>query len=734
MLTANAPRTRLLRLHEEWKPWRYQQRAVTHLMENGAAALFLDPGLGKTAITLEAFRRLKAAGVVERMLVVAPLRVCQLVWEQEGRKWSQFRDLTFSLLHGPRKGERLHEDVDIHLINPEGVAWLTQQYYGRSDLPWDIVVIDELTKFKNHQAQRSKKLRKKLTGVRYRWGLTGSPAPNGYMDLFGQMLILDDGASLGRFITYFRDQYFTRGYDGFSYTLRPGADKRIEEKIAPYVLRMSAADYLELPPLVDHIIEVALPPAALAQYEEMKQEMLLSLPEGVVTGANSGAIYSKLKQMANGAVYLTDRDKEWAVLHDAKLDALEELIEELAGQPLLVAYEFQHDLARLRARLGEDTPTLSGLSHKRIEEVEGQWNRGELPVLLVHPASAGHGLNLQGAGASHICWFSRPWDLEMYDQTIRRIYRQGSTSERVVNHVLCVMDTMDEIVGEALKDKDTTQGRLLTALNAEIVRDDPATTPVRAQPTEEVMPLKKLGFKGNTGAAQATAEEPKVPKGWGVPAPAAEAPEEQPQAAEQPKKPKGWGVPAGVETPEAEQRAAIQNRLRAPAPQPEEEEEEEAPASVRALQAFPAGIVEQLNGDVEEEEETQASDDVSWEGLSTRYANALQKAELTSPAEAFSYGKQELIDNVPGFGEKGWEELAAMFEESNVVQTDIEDADQQEPVEEKPAPAAADIPLAPWAEALLDTGLPKRTVVTDGSNPETLATLFESIAALLRGS
>lgn len=302
----STPATRLIRNHATWEPHGYQLRSVKHLTGLRAAALFLDPGLGKTAIVLEAFRQLKEQGMVRRMLVVAPLRVCQLVWQQEGRKWTQFRDLTFSLLHGGSgvKDQRLLEQTDIHLINPEGIAWLVERHYGQPTLPYDIVCIDELTKFKNAQAKRSKQLRKKLSAVRYRWGLTGSPAPNGYMDLFGQMLILDDGMSLGRFITYFRDQFFKKGYTGFDYTLQPDGAQRIEARIAPYVLRMSAEDYGSLPPLVENIISIELDPTARKQYEEMKKEMILSLPEGNVTAANSAAVYTKLAQMANGAVYL----------------------------------------------------------------------------------------------------------------------------------------------------------------------------------------------------------------------------------------------------------------------------------------------------------------------------------------------------------------------------------------------------------------------------------------------
>jgi len=670
--------TRLVRDHQEWNPWPYQQRAVDHLLERDAAALFLDPGLGKTAIALEAFQRLKAKGEAKRMLVVAPLRVCQLVWRQEGRKWTQFRDLTFSLLHGPKKEKALDEQVDIHLINPEGVQWLTQQFFARTDLPWDIVVLDELTKFKNHRAKRSKKLKTKLKQIKRRWGLTGSPAPNGYMDLFGQMLILDDGASLGKFITYFRDQYFTKNWDGFSYDIRPGAAERIEARIAPLVLRMSAEDYLDLPPLVEHTIPVELPPAALKAYEEMKKEMLLALPEGVVTAANSAAVYSKLKQLTNGAVYLSENEgnrKTWVEVHEAKLDALEELIDELAGQPLLVAYEFQHDLARLRARLGDDTPTLSGLSGKRIAEVEAEWNRGELPVLLVHPASAGHGLNLQGAGASHICWFSKPWDLETYEQTIHRIHRQGSTSERIINHAFVVQDSIDEIVEEALRAKDTTQNRLLDSLNAEILQDEYSPTPQEAQHEEVEMAAKKLGFKNDT------AEEKKiVPKGWGPPSEPEEEKDTDEQEQPELKRPKGWGPPSDDD--EEQQREQVQSKIRAP--EPTDEEEEEPPPAMRALEAFPDDVVKKLNGAEEKPKKK-------------RGRPRKKKGEIPELAQT---EKTDTQDTVPS----------------------------EEGLQQEEAKAA-------YADGLkLGQQYAQRSTFSAHANPNTLATLFESIAKLLRGA
>ena len=595
---------------------------MSFLLEHGAGALVLDPGLGKTSIVLEAFRILKASGQAEKMLVVAPLRVCQLVWAQEGAKWTQFRDLTFSLLHGPKKEKRLRDDADVHLINPEGVAWLSE--HVRSDrFPWDTVVVDELTRFKNHRARRSKLLRKKIANVRRCWGLTGSLIPNGYMDLFGQMLLLDGGVALGQHITYFRDQYFTQGFNGFDWNLRPGAAERIEAKVAPYLLRMSAEDYLELPPLTDNVIPAPMPPAALAKYEEMKSEMLVELPEGTVTAANAGGVYAKLKQITNGAVYIRPNEKEYAEIHKAKVEAVQDLVEELAGQPLLIAYEFNHDLERLRAALGEDTPALAGLSGRRVEEVEAAWNRGELPVLLVHPASAGHGLNLQaaaGSGTAHLCWFSLPWDLELYDQTIRRLHRQGTEADRVINHII-ISGEMDDVVREALAGKDTTMGRLLSALNAEVLRDDPAPTAAgdAARTEDDSNMVKKLGFQGSTPAPAQT-QAAVQPKGWGAPAAAPagvteEGDEELPPTGQTargaqpaaPVTPKGWGPPAGAQP--SGQQEQIRGKIRAPVlPEEDDGEEEEFPVSARALEAFPPGVVDQLTGEGEGGEDEEGID------------------------------------------------------------------------------------------------------------------------------
>ena len=518
--------------HTEWVPHGYQRRAVEHLATRGSGALFLDPGMGKTSITLGAFQELRERGLAKTMLVIAPLRVCQLVWRQEAQKWTQFRDLKFSLLHGERKADALRANADVFLINPEGVAWLCDLHYGKR-LPFDVICIDELTKFKNSAAQRSKKLIPHADKAKYRWGLTGTPAPNGYMDLFGQMRILDGGAALGKFITRFRDRYFQPGRDGFSYELRDGAASEIEDAIEPYVMYASADDYLSLPPLVEHRIELDLPKDVRKVYTQMKRDMMTSIAGQTLTAANAAVVYSKLKQMANGAIYVGD-DK-YEKLHDVKLDALADLVEELGGKPLLVAYEFRHDLSRLLERF-PGTPYLGGgISGAKAEQIEKDWNDGRLPLLFAHPASAGHGLNLQKGGAGHLCWFSLSWDYELYDQFIRRIHRQGTTAERVVMHKLIVKDSMDEIVSTALDLKETTQDRLLAALKSEIVRDDPAA---KVNIGEDQM--KRIG------SPSAAAPVQPAPAGWGASAPAQPVTASPAPAATAPATPVGWGAPAAT--------------------------------------------------------------------------------------------------------------------------------------------------------------------------------------------
>jgi hypothetical protein len=524
--------TQTRRVEPSWKPWvplPYMTRAVAHLKANHAGGLPLRPGGRKTSITLEAFRQLRNEARVDTMLIVAPLRVCRQTWRQEAAKWEQFKDLKFSLLHGDKKEERLKDDADIWLINPEGMPWLADRYFGRS-FPWDIVCIDELTKFKNSQAERSKKMRPRLKGVKYRWGLTGSLASNGYMDLFGTMLMLDDGAALGRYITHYRDQYFTVGYDGFTYELMPGAEQRIVQRIQPYWFKMDDSDYAQLPPLVDDPREVELPPAARNTYDKMKKDMLAALPEGIITAANAAACYSKLSQMANGAVYVGEQKEAVSKIHDLKLEAIDELVDELNGEPLLIAYEFNHDLDRLQKwhqdRFKEPLPYLGkGTTPKQEDAWVAAWNKGKLQVLAAHPASAGHGLNMQGASAANVAWFSITWDFELYDQFIRRIRRDGTLATQVFNHLIVVKGTIDELKLAALRDKDLTQRALLTALNTEIHRSE--TTQQNGDNSMKLSrPEGALAPQQSQQNDQQEQERPK-PKGWGAPKDAAPADDDQ---------------------------------------------------------------------------------------------------------------------------------------------------------------------------------------------------------------
>lgn len=472
------------------------------------AGLPLKPGGRKTSITLDAFKTLRDAGRVKTMLVIAPLRVCRQTWRQEAGKWSQFKDLHFALLHGPKKDEALRSGAEIYLINPEGIAWLCQKYFGRS-LPFDIVCIDELTKFQNASADRSKALQPRLSGVRYRWGLTGSLFAKGHMSIFGQQKILDDGAALGRFITHYRDKYFQCGFDGFTYDLLPGAERRITQQLAPYWFYMDEADYSQLPPLIDVPRIAEMNKAERKLYDQMRTKMLADLPGGRVTAANAGACYSKLAQMANGAIY--DENRNVHHLHDLKLDMLDELFDELDGEPLLVGYEFNHDLDRIREwylkKTGQQLPYLGkGTTHKQEDEWVRDWNLRRLPLLLAHPQSAGHGLNMQEGQAYNVAWFSVTWDWELYDQFIRRVRRSGNDNTRIFNHILTIRGTLDDLKLAAIKEKDFTERNLIVALNSQILSESAQGT--QQQPSGETRMVAKLSRPGSAPAQQQAQREP----------------------------------------------------------------------------------------------------------------------------------------------------------------------------------------------------------------------------------
>ena len=476
-------------LSKPWQPHAYQKKAVKFLLEHAASALFLDPGLGKTSITLAAIKMLKQKKVLDKVLLIAPLRVCYSVWPKEVEKWQDFHGLKVQVLHGSKKDEALKADADVYVINPEGLEWLlqvkkTKTATGKTKvdvdlrrwkaLGFDTLVVDELSKFKHTNTNRFKALKLVLGTFRRRWGLTGSPASNGLLDLFGQCFVLDQGRTLGPYISHYRMKYFVPSHDGFSWNIREGAEDEIYERLAPLALRMAADDYLDMPTLIENNIRVDLPSDVMQVYDRLENDLIAKLDNKLVVASNAAAASMKCRQVANGGIYLDPEvealvklpksKREWANLHTEKVDALAELIEELQGSPLLVAYDFEHVLDRLRERLGKDIPYIGGgVTAKRSAELEKAWNAGQLPVLFGHPQAMAHGLNLQEMG-HHVCWHSLTWDYELYDQFIRRVLRQGNKSKKVFVHHIIARGTVDEVVLAAVKSKRRGQNALFDAL------------------------------------------------------------------------------------------------------------------------------------------------------------------------------------------------------------------------------------------------------------------------------
>ena len=403
---------------------------------------------------------------VHRILVVAPLRVARNTWSDEIEKWDHLHNLTFAIAVGSEKErlEALRKQADITMINRENLQWLIEK--SGQPFEYDMVVIDELSSFKNHQAKRFKALMKVRPEVKRIVGLTGTPSSNGLMDLFAEFKILDMGMRLGRFIGQYRNTYFKpdkmNGPIVYSYKPLPGAEDAIYEKISDITISMKAADHLKMPELVNTKYRVHLSEKEKKKYEDMKAELVLELPEGEITAANAASLSGKLSQMANGAVYADD--ESILAIHDRKLDALEDIIESANGKPLLIAYWFKHDLIRIEQRLAEKKIPFQKLDSDASMK---KWNKGELPVALIHPASAGHGLNLQ-SGGSTLVWFGITWSLELYQQTVARLYRQGQSSRTVtVIHIL-TQGTVDEKIMKALAEKDSTQSALIDAVKAEL--------------------------------------------------------------------------------------------------------------------------------------------------------------------------------------------------------------------------------------------------------------------------
>ena len=445
----------------KYKPHSYQEYAIRYIETHPISALLIDMGLGKTSITLTAIRNLLFDSFeVRKVLVIAPLRVAKNTWTDEIKKWEHLNTLTYSLIIG-NENERLsalNEKADIYIINRENVDWLVNKSGYKFD--FDMVVIDELSSFKNHQSKRFKSLMKVRPLVNRIVGLTGTPSSNGLMDLFAEFKILDMGKRLGYFIGQYRNTYFKpdkmNGPIVYSYKPLPNAENAIYEKISDITVSMKANEYLKMPELLTSNYVVELSNSEKNQYDEMKKSLVLEITDGEITASNAASLSNKLCQLSNGAIY--DDEQNIVEIHDRKLEALEDIIESMNGKPLLIAYWYRHDLERIKSRF-------SVREIKTSEDIS-DWNDGKIPVALIHPASAGHGLNLQ-SGGSTLVWFGLTWSLELYQQTNARLYRQGQKNTVVIQHIIA-KGTIDEQILKALQRKDKTQSDLIDAVKADL--------------------------------------------------------------------------------------------------------------------------------------------------------------------------------------------------------------------------------------------------------------------------
>ncbi|RGI76673.1 ATP-dependent helicase [Ruminococcus bromii] len=445
----------------KYKPHSYQEYAIRYIETHPISALLIDMGLGKTSITLTAIRNLLFDSFeVCKVLVIAPLRVAKNTWTDEIKKWEHLSTLTYSLIVG-NENERLsalNEKADIYIINRENVDWLVNK--SRYKFDFDMVVIDELSSFKNHQSKRFKSFMKVRPLVKRIVGLTGTPSSNGLMDLFAEFKILDMGKRLGYFIGQYRNTYFKpdkmNGPIVYSYKSLPNAENAIYEKISDITVSMKANEYLKMPEILTSNYVVELSNSEKNQYDEMKKSLVLEITDGEITASNAASLSNKLCQLSNGAIY--DDEQNIVEIHDRKLEALEDIIESMNGKPLLIAYWYRHDLERIKSRF-------SVREIKTSEDIS-DWNDGKIPVALIHPASAGHGLNLQNGGST-LVWFGLTWSLELYQQTNARLYRQGQKNTVVIQHII-TKGTIDEQILKALQKKNKTQADLIDAVRANL--------------------------------------------------------------------------------------------------------------------------------------------------------------------------------------------------------------------------------------------------------------------------
>lgn len=443
----------------------YQNRGVQHIIDNPFCALFLDMGLGKTVTTLTAIKELMDACIITNALVVAPKKVTQVTWTDEIKNWAHLQDLTISVIDGDVKHRRaaMAKKADIYAVSRDNIVWLVTEY-GGIKLPFDMVVIDELSSFKNHASKRFRAMKRVRKFIPRVVGLTGTPSPNGLIDLFAQMYLIDEGERLGKTITGYRDRFFRpdkrNGDIVYTYALKQPADeteKQISDLISDITISMTAEDYLKMPDKIMLFDTVELPRKVYDNYLDFEREQVLELinSDELITAATAAALSNKLQQYANGAIY--DADRNVKHIHDEKLEKLQEIVEAANGAPVLVAYSFIHDLDRIMDALKEYKPV-------KLEKPEhiAQWNDGKIQVLVTHPASAGHGLNLQ-KGGNILVWFGNTWSLELYMQFNARLYRQGQTKPVYIHHIVS-KGTVDEKIIKALSGKKETQDGLMQSI------------------------------------------------------------------------------------------------------------------------------------------------------------------------------------------------------------------------------------------------------------------------------
>ncbi|MDT9411323.1 DEAD/DEAH box helicase [Corynebacterium rouxii] len=450
----------------KYKPHPYQQHAIEFIRKHPQAALLLDMGLGKTIITLTALQHMMMEDfTTTRPLIIAPLRVARDTWPEETTKWDHTKNLRTAVMVGTPKQRRqaLNTDADIWIINRENLTWLTKELKGA--WPFDTVIIDELSSFKSHTSARFKTLKKHRNHIQRIIGLTGTPAPNNLLDIWAPYRLIDDGHRLGTTITNYRDRYFKpgkrNGHIVYEWKLKDGAEEAIHNAIADITVSMKAIDHLNTPPVTIIDRHTTLTHKARETYINLRDEMVAEVAGETIDAGSAGVLAGKLQQLANGAIY-TDAEHHWEHVHDAKLEALDDIIEEANGQNILLAFWFKHDLERLKTRY----PTGRLLD---TDTDMRDWKQGNIPLGFIHPASAGHGLNLQ-TGGHILVWFAPPWSLELYEQTNGRLNRQGQTQPVTIIRII-TKETIDEHIIKALERKDTTQSALINAVKAQLGKD-----------------------------------------------------------------------------------------------------------------------------------------------------------------------------------------------------------------------------------------------------------------------